>query len=137
MKILSFLLSVSLILVTSCIIEQNEPDPEPECSAIVKGEIYTSSGGGITDDKYSIDLEVINTGDRVLFSVSVPYTVHFVDGSNEEGTASWVTMDLNPGATVSQILALLASPDVGLSYKFFKGEISSLQLGEPSQLCKP
>lgn len=135
MKVFYMLIGI-FFTITGCIVEQNNPDPEPACSATVKGEIYTKSGQGVIDDQYYIDLEIKNTGDRVLFLASVPYTVHFENGTSEDGTASWGTVDLVPRATVSH-MALLAKPDVGLSYKFFTGEISSLELGEPSCICQP
>lgn len=130
------LIVLCVLFVHGC---SSEPESiqELECNAIVSGSIYTKSGGGFVDRQYFMHLAITNTGDRDLFSVSVPYTVHFKDGRSENGTASWGTVDLAPAQSVTQILALLSNPDVGLSYKFYTGEVSSLELGDPEILCQP
>ena len=119
-----------------CSVDQKEPEPEPECKVIVDGQIIIDKQHDIEwHDTYQIYLDITNVGDLTLFNVSIPYKVNFKDGSFEEGTVIGYAF-LAPGERDDFVQGYISGADIQPCYKFFEGEITSMELEEPTCLCQ-
>jgi len=78
----------------SCCQETTRTEESLKCEAEVSMQLVKGR------DSYSFNGNILNTGDRRIMSINVPFTVHFTDNTSDSRTAYMAGMEIAMGESI-------------------------------------